>query len=122
MASRVGLVLGWIGVLVAASCVLPDTVAAQDTPEMLEAMRSHLPPIPAQVPLRDALPPELRTAIPEFRLEVHRWHDDPAQRFVTIHDRRIEESGVVDRDLWVRAIRPDGVVFQFREAFFFQPR
>lgn len=108
--------------MVAMAGALPMPVAAQDTPEMLKAMQSHLPPIPAEVPPRSALAPELQSAIPKFRLEVHRWHDDPAQRFVTIHDRRIEDGGVVDRDLWVRAIRPDGVVFQFREAFFFQPR
>jgi hypothetical protein len=95
---------------------------AQDTPEMLAAMRNHLPPVPAEVPARDALPSELRADIPAFQLEVHRWHADPAQRFVVIHGRRIEEGGVVDRDLWLRVVRADGVVMQFRDAFFFHPR
>lgn len=111
-----------MGLLAAMVCVHPMTGAAQDTPEMLAAMRSHLPPVPAEVPPRSALAAELLVAIPEFRLEVHRWHEDPSRRFVTIHARHIVEGGVVDRDLWVRAIRPDGVVFQFRETFFFQPR
>jgi hypothetical protein len=95
---------------------------AQDTPEMLAAMQAHLPPVPEQVPARDALPAALRAEIPAFRLEVHRWHEDPALRFVMIHGRRIEEDAVVDRDLWLRRIQPDGIVLQFREAFFFQPR
>ena len=88
---------------------------------MLAAMQAHLPPIPAEVPARDALPAELRAEIPPFQLEVHRWHADPALRFVKIHSRRVEEGGVVDRELWLREIRPDGVVMQFRDAFFLHP-
>ena len=60
--------------------------------------------------------------LPATVLETHRWHADPAQRFVILRGRRIEEDGVADRDLWLREIRPDGAVFQFRDAFFFQPR
>ena len=97
-------------------------LAAQDTPEMLAAMRAHLPPIPDEVPERNALPEALRAELPTIALETHRWHADPAQRFVILHGRRIEEGGVADRDLWLRQIRPDGAVFQFRDAFFFQPR
>ena len=113
----------WLRILVvciAGATLLPAT--AQDTPEMLAAMRGHLPPVPEAVPLREALPAELRADIPPFRIEVHRWHADPAQRFVVIHGRRIEQGGVVDRELWLREVREDGVVLQFRDAFFLQPR
>ena len=117
--------IGAIGARLLATTLVLGMAAqapAQDTPEMLAAMQSHLPPVPAEVPARDALAPELREEIPAFRLEVHRWHADPALRFVMIHERRIEEGGVVDRDLWLREVRPDGVVLQFRDAFFFHPR
>ena len=89
---------------------------------MLEAMRGHLPPLPAEVGGRDALPPALRADVPAFRIEAHRWHQDPSQRFVVIHGRRIAEGDVVDRDLWLREVRVDGVVMQFRDAFFLDPR
>ena len=95
---------------------------AQDTPDMLAAMRDHLPPVPSDVGGRDALAPALRADIPTFRLEAHRWHQEPAQRFVDIHGRRIAEGGVVGRELWLREVRADGVVMQFRDAFFFDPR
>lgn len=97
-------------------------LAAQDTPEMLAAMHAHLPPVPAAVPARDDLPSEVRAELPSVVLETHRWHAEPAQRFVILRGRRIEEGGVVDRDLWMRQIREDGVVLQFRDLFFFQPR
>ncbi|MEZ5546006.1 MAG: general secretion pathway protein GspB [Lysobacteraceae bacterium] len=97
-------------------------LVAQDTPEMLAAMRTHLPPVPENVPERAALPEELRREIPAVRLETHRWHVEPAQRFVIVHGRRIEEDGVIDRDLWLRRIRKDGVVLQFGNTLFFQPR
>ena len=107
-------------VCVAGLALVP--AAAQDTPEMLAAMRGHLPPVPEAVPPRGDLPAAVRGDIPAFRIEMHRWHADPAQRFVVIHGRRIEEGGVVDRELWLRAIRADGVVMQFRDRFFLQPR
>ena len=123
-ARRVGGARLSVAIGLAATLLLgtPIPTTAQDTPEMLAAMQAHLPPVPAEVPARDALPATLRADIPAFRLEVHRWHADPAQRFVMIHGRRIEEGGVVDRDLWLREVRADGVVMQFRDAFFFHPR
>lgn len=100
----------------------PLTLPAQDTPEMLAAMRSHLPPVPEQVPPRDALPPELRAQLLPIAVETHRWHAEESRRFVILKGRRIEVDGVVDRDLWLREIRPDGVVLQFREHFYFLAR
>lgn len=97
-------------------------LSAQDTPEMLAAMRAHLAAIPAEIPERDALPETLRAELPVTTLDTHRWHADPSRRFVILRGRRIEEGGVADRDLWLREVRPDGAVFQFRDAFFLQPR
>lgn len=110
--------------LLMASAMFAATMplAAQDTPEMLAAMRAHLGPLPDETPEREALPPELRAELPAIVLDTHRWHVDPAQRFVILQGRRIEEGGVAGRDLWLREIRKDGAVFQFGKAFFFQPR
>jgi hypothetical protein len=102
---------------------LPATSAcAQDTPEMLAAMRAMLPPLPAEVPHRDALSDDVRRSLPPLAIETHRWHADPAPRFVIVQGRRVEESGVVGQELWLREIRADGVVLQFRDVIFFQSR
>lgn len=110
------------GLALAAALLLALPLTAQDTPEMLAAMRAHLPPVPDEVPERMELPEELRRGIPTVILDVHRWHDDPAQRFVVVDGRRIEEDGVAGMNLWLRRIRKDGVVMQFGDTFFFQPR
>lgn len=98
-----------------------STAIAQDTPELLAAMRAAMPPVPEQVPDLDALPPDLRRQLPALRIEVHRWHADPAQRFVRLGGRRVMEGGVAGQELWLREIRRDGVVMQFRNAFFVLP-
>lgn len=97
-------------------------VAAQDTPEMLAAMRSALPPVPADVPDWVSLPAELRQQMPAFNIDMHRWHADPAQSFVLIDGRRVEPDGVAGRELWLREVREDGVVMQFRDQIFLFPR
>ena len=97
-------------------------VCAQDTPEMLAAMRAALPPVPTEVPTWDSLPADLRQQMPVFNIDMHRWHVDPAQSFVLIDGRRVEPGGVAGRELWLRAVREEGVVMQFRERLFFHPR
>jgi hypothetical protein len=57
-----------------------------------------------------------------FNIDMHRWHADSAQSFVLIDGRRVEHDGVAGRELWLREVRVDGVVMQFREHFFFHPR
>ncbi len=97
------------------------SVGAQDTPEMLAAMRAALPAVPEEVPDFAALPPELRRQIPPIRIQVHRWHDDPEKRYVQIDGRRVAEDGVAGQELWLRRIRRDAVVMQFRSSLFVYP-
>ena len=113
----------WASVLLAVALLGAHAQGrAQDTPEMLAAMRAALPPVPSEVPPWDALPPELRREVPAFTVQAHRWHADPAQALVQINGRRVEKDGVADRELWLREVREDGVVLQFRDQFFFHPR
>jgi hypothetical protein len=114
--------------LVAALLVTPlrapaqDPVPATDTPETLAAMQALLPPLPAEIPHWDTLPAGTRAALADLRIEMHRWHADPAQRFVMMTGRRIEEGGVIGQELWLREVRPDGVVLQYRDLIFQRPR
>lgn len=109
----------WLGLLVCLALCCGGAVA-QDTPEMLAAMRASLPPVPEHPPEFDALPPALRQQIPPIRIQGHRWHADPALRFVQIGGRRVTEDGVAGQELWLRQIRADGVVMQFRDTLYIQ--
>jgi general secretion pathway protein B len=117
---RLGRAATWC--LLPALAGLPLPAAAQDTPEMLAAMRSALPPVPADVPAWESLPADMRRQMPAFDISAHRWHADPAQTFVLIDGRRVEPDGVAGRELWLREVREDGVVMQFRDQIFFCPR
>lgn len=99
-----------------------DAAPATDTPETLAAMQALLPPLPAEIPHWDTLPAEMRAALADLRIEMHRWHADPAQRFVMMAGRRIEEGGVIGQELWLREVRPDGVVLQYRDLIFQRAR
>lgn len=104
------------------AAVAQDVPPGTDTPETLAAMNALLPPLPADIPAWESLPPETRAELAAFRIEVHRWHADPAQRFVMVGGRRVDEGGVLGQELWLREIRPDGVVVQYRKLFFLRAR
>jgi general secretion pathway protein B len=90
------------------------------------------PPAPAQanVPAKQTpsaqpyseLPFSVRKALPELRLSMHVYTADPAQRFVVLNDSRIGEGDKTNDDVYVREIRPDGVVLEFQSQRFFYPR
>jgi general secretion pathway protein B len=96
--------------------ISPDAAAAGGRP-IDPSSATHI-----ELPDWQELPTELRQQMTAFRLEMHRWHEDPSQRFVLINGRRIEEDGVVGQELWVREIRAEGVVMQFRNLRFFKSR
>lgn len=98
------------------------TVPATDTPETLSAMHALLPPLPAEIPSWESLPAELRQELSTLRIEMHRWHEDPAERFVMVGGRRVDEGGVMGQELWLREVRPDGVVVQYRKLIFQRAR
>ncbi len=68
------------------------------------------------------LPFSVRKALPELRLSMHVYTSDPAQRFVILNDSRIGEGDKTTDDVFVREIRPDGVVLEFQGQRFFYPR
>ena len=94
---------------------------AQDTPEMLAAMRAAMTKVPDTIPAWEELPAEVRAKVPELEIGMHRWHADPAERFVLIGGRRVNEGDVAGQQLWLREIRRDGLVLQFGDVFFLRP-
>lgn len=92
---------------------------AQDTPEMLAAMRAAMKPLPGTIPAWDELPADVRAQVPVLEIGMHRWHADPAERFVLIGGRRVNEGDVAGQQLWLREIRREGIVLQFGDHFYF---
>ena len=114
------LLLLWFAPLAAANA--QDGAPATDTPETLAAMQSMWTPLPAEIPAWESLPADVRRELSAFRIEMHRWHADPAQRFVMVAGRRVEEGGVLGQELWLREIRPTCVVVQYRKLIFQRAR
>lgn len=108
----------WLAALLGCGAV----ARADDTPELLAAMQAALPPLPETVPHYEELPAQLRARMPPVDLGMHRWHGQPASRFVMIGGRRVHEGGVAGLQLWLREIRRDGVVLQYGDTIFFLPR
>ncbi len=68
------------------------------------------------------LPFSIRKALPELHLSMHAYLSDPAKRFVVLNDTRLTEGEKTSDDVFVREIRPDGVVLEFQNQRFFYPR
>ena len=68
------------------------------------------------------LPFGLRKSLPELKLSMHVYAADASQRFVVLNDSRLTEGEKTGDDIFVREIRPDGVVLEFQNQRFFYPR
>ena len=55
-------------------------------------------------------------------MSMHVYHRDSARRFVIIDGQRVNEDGVLGNQLWVREIRPEGAVLEYRSLRFLLPR
>ena len=53
---------------------------------------------------------------------MHVYGADPARRFVVLNDSRLTEGEKTSDEIFVREIRPDGVVLEFQNQRFFFPR
>ena len=68
------------------------------------------------------LPFSVRKSLPELKLSMHVYAADPAHRFVVLNDSRLTEGEKTTDEIFVREIRPDGVVLEFQNQRFFYPR
>lgn len=80
-------------------------------------------PAPARdLPLLGDLAFATRQAMPALKVSMQVYHQDPGRRFIIVNGARLQEGGVVGTETWLREIRPDGVVFEFRGERFLLPR
>jgi general secretion pathway protein B len=88
---------------------------------------AHVPATPkaanaASLPSIWDLPYSTRKDLPEIDLTMHVYSSDPASRFVVIKGTRHIEGEELGQDLFLREIRQDGLVLEFKGERFFFPR
>lgn len=111
---------------------LPATVAPESLPVPAIATGTSAPtqapaepPAPAptnDLPLLGDLPYATRQGMPALKVSMQVYHQDPGRRFIIVNGARLQEGGVVGTETWLREIRPNGVVFEFRGERFLLPR
>ncbi|HEX3896161.1 MAG TPA: general secretion pathway protein GspB [Rudaea sp.] len=100
----------------------PGTIGIPVNPPSAQQNASAKPAPNVSAQPYSELPFSVRKALPELRLSMHVYASDPAQRFVILNDSRIGEGDKTNDDVFVREIRPDGVVLEFQSQRFFYPR
>jgi general secretion pathway protein B len=113
-----------------------DAAAATDAPSRAPKSSATVgltpPPAPATTTAKTTpgssaqpyseLPFSVRKSLPELKLSMHVYAADPTHRFVVLNDSRLTEGEKTGDDIFVREIRPDGVVLEFQNQRFFFPR
>jgi general secretion pathway protein B len=61
-------------------------------------------------------------ALPETRILVHVYVDQPEQRFVILNSRKLRQGDSSPEGLGMEEILPNGVVLSFQGHSFFIPR
>lgn len=98
----------------------PVATAAEPEPEASapQALENvavvQRPPVPEFA----ELPYGLQQKIPEIRISVHIFNDDPQLRKVRINGRILREGEEVERNLTVDEITPHGVIFTYARTVF----
>lgn len=113
----------------AESAAAPEAATLLPTPSAVPAMvtASTLidpkaePSTPTQ-PLIYDLTLGQRQGLPALKMSMHVYHRDRDHRFVIIDGQRVNEDGVLGNQLWVREIRPDGALLEYRGIRFLLPR
>lgn len=124
----------------------PAAPAAQPrppAPDVQPAPAAPVPPPPADtaigerlevapVPAADSLDTDIvrlaqlpaaeRARLPDLRISMHVYNDDPDRRFAIIDGRRVAEGALIDGQGVVEAIRRDGLIIDFEGRRVFLPR
>lgn len=92
------------------SLAAPQAVQTAPVPAGLGAMQSF-----------DALPPELRQALPLLHMDVHGYATRPADRFVVINLKQYRIGNTLAEGPVLKDIVPQGAVLEFRGVTFLLP-
>lgn len=102
-----------------AAMPVPEIAAAEPGPTQAPA---EAVPSADALPEFRSLPYATRQAIPVLKVSLFVFHQDPNRRFVIVNGARLQEGGVVGEETWLREIRQDGAVFEFRGQRFLLTR
>ena len=100
-----GVLLGAMALTAAAENVASDA-APEGEPTLQAAVE--------RTPYWYELPLKVRRDLPSATISVHYWNDDADRRFVKVGDLRVAEGEPLAEDFWVREIRRDSVLLEFR--------
>ena len=106
----------------------PEPVPVPSRPETTVATESAPLQQPVAVTSKSPLPTidQLRlegsTDLPELRVDIHVYSENPAERFVFINMNKLREKSQLPEGPVIRTIRPDGVELEFRGRNFLLPR
>ncbi len=73
-------------------------------------------------PLEQQLPREVHRALPDRQIIAHIYAKEPERRFIIVNSTKLREGEQTTDGLILHEVRPDGIVFRFRDHQFFQPR
>ena len=99
-----------------------------DTEPVTGPALTPTPPTPAvgatadNLPMFWQLPYGTRKDLPQLTMSMHVYATDPGKRFIVINGDHKAEGDPIGADLFVREIRSDGVVMEFRGQRFLVPR
>lgn len=65
-------------------------------------------------PLLQQMPTDFQRALPPLRVSIHVYAPDPAQRILFINNRQYHQGDLIDGEVRVEEIVPDGVILSYR--------
>lgn len=96
----------------------PQPVAVPAPVETPRVALADAPLTPEAPPPLQALPDEVRRALPALNLDIHVYSDEPDKRFVLINSKRYQSGDQLREGPLLEAITPDGAVLRFRDQRF----
>lgn len=113
--------------LEAASRAIEEAMASESVQEGQPASRPGTQPGGGSQQARPAaqnhinyweLPDNIRGELPEFRISVSVYAEEPADRFILINGRRLYQGEELQSGLVLREVQRDGVIFSYRRYRF----
>ena len=100
----------------------PITPPGPGRPSAGDQTRSETTDPRPRPPLEQDLPREVHRALPDRQIIAHIYAKEPERRFIIVNSTKLREGEQTAEGLLLQEVRPDGMVFQFRNHQFFHPR
>ena len=90
-----------------------DTTSATEPQQMQEPV-----PVKGRLYRKGELPISIQQELPDFRISMALYSDDPDSRVAKINGKTLKEGQFLEEGLKLEEIKPDGVVFNYRNYSF----